>query len=51
MDLIQTLSIIVTVLGSAFYIHREIQRDMQAQTLRTDKLYEMFISLLMENKK
>lgn len=51
MDIIQTLSIIVTVLGSAFYIHKEIHRDMQAQTLRTDKLYEMFIDLLKEGKK
>jgi len=51
MDLVQTLSIIVTVLGSAYYIHREIQRDMQAQTLRTDRLYEMFIDLIKEGRK
>jgi len=50
MDIVQTLSIIITVLGSAYYIHREIQSDMKAQTARTDKLYEMFIDLLKERK-
>ena len=58
MDWIQTLSIIATVLGSAFYIHREVQIDIRsirdeikAQSMRTDRLYEMFIDLLKEGKK
>lgn len=51
MDWIQTLSIIATVLASAFYIHREIQADIKAQSARTDRLYEMFIDLIKEGKK
>ena len=50
MDWIQTLSIITTVLASAFYIHREIQTDIKAQSARTDKLYEMFIDLIKSTK-
>ena len=45
MDWIQTLSIMATVIASAYYIHREVQADMRAQSARTDKLYEMFIEL------
>jgi len=58
MDWIQTLSIIATVIGSAYYVHREIQSDISetrtqiaAQSSRTDRLYEMFIDLLKEGKK
>jgi hypothetical protein len=51
MDWIQTMSIIITVLGSAYYIHREVHEDIRAANLRTDRLYEMFIDLLKENKK
>jgi hypothetical protein len=47
---IQTLSIIATVVESAFYIHREVQTDIKAQSARTDRLYEMFIDLLKEKK-
>ncbi len=50
MDWIQTLSIIVTVLGSAYYIHRDMHEDMRIQCARTDRLYEMFIELLKEKK-
>lgn len=39
MEWIQTLSIIATVLGAAYYIHRDIINDMKAQTARTDQLY------------
>lgn len=48
---IQTISIIITVIGSAYYIHREIHTDIRASNLRTDKLYEMFIDLLKEGRK
>jgi hypothetical protein len=51
MDWIQTLSIIATVLASAYYIHRDIREDMKTQTSRTDRLYEMFIDLLKEGRK
>lgn len=58
MDWFQTASIIATVIGCAYYIHRDIKEDLRCQTARldqqaarTDKLYEMFIDLLKENKK
>ncbi len=46
MDWLQTLTIIASVLASAYYIHRDIHQDMRAQASRTDRLYEMFIDLL-----
>ena len=42
MDCVQTLSIIATVIISAYYIHRDIREEMKTQTARTDKLYEMY---------
>jgi hypothetical protein len=51
MELFQYLSLIATMIGSAYYIHREIHEDMRTQTERTDKLYQMFIELLREGKK
>jgi triacylglycerol esterase/lipase EstA (alpha/beta hydrolase family) len=51
MDWIQTLSIMVTVIGCAYYIHRDMQNDMRIQSARTDKLYEMFIDLIKEGRK
>ena len=50
MDWIQTLSIMATVIASAYYIHREVQMDMRSANARTDKLYEMFIDLLKEGR-
>ena len=47
---IQTLSVIATVILSAYYIHRDITTDMKQQTMRTDRLYEMFIDLLKEKR-
>lgn len=49
MDWIQVLAIITALLGGIFYIHsdvREIRKDMQQQSARIDKLYEMFVDLL-----
>jgi hypothetical protein len=46
MDWIQTLSIMATVVASAYYIHREVQQDIRAANARSDRLYEMFIDLL-----
>jgi len=58
MDWVQTLSIMATVIGSAYYIHREsladikcAREEIRAQGLRTDKLYEMFIDLIKEGRK
>lgn len=51
MDWIQTLSIMATVIASAYYIHREVQMDIRATNARTDRLYEMFIDLLKEGRK
>jgi hypothetical protein len=57
MDTLAILSIIGTVLGSAYYIHREMQADMRSfreeiktQSARSDRLYEMFYELLKERK-
>lgn len=49
MEWIQVLTIIATLAGGIFYIHsdiREIRKDMQQQSARIDKLYEMFVDLL-----
>jgi Ni,Fe-hydrogenase I cytochrome b subunit len=50
MDWIQTLSIMGTVIATGYYIHREVQADIRAANLRTDRLYEMFIDLLKAQK-
>lgn len=50
MEWIHTISVIATVIASAYYIHRDIREDMKTQSARTDKLYEMFIDLLKMNK-
>lgn len=46
MDWVQTLSIMATVVGTGYYIHREVQQDIRSANARTDRLYEMFIDLL-----
>lgn len=58
MDWIQTLSILATIVASAYYISREVQSDIcaireeiRSQAARTDKLYEMFIDLIKEGRK
>ncbi len=50
MDWTQAITIIITVIGAAYYIHRDIKENMKSQTARTDRLYEMFIDLLKEKK-
>lgn len=50
MDWVQTLSIIVTVIASAYYVHREVQADVRAQAARTDKLYEIWCETQKEIK-
>lgn len=51
MEWAHTLSIIFSVLGTGYLIHRDITIDMKAQAARTDKLYEMFIDLIKEVRK
>lgn len=46
MDWTQTISIIVTVLGSAYYLHRDVQAEIRVQSARSDKLYEIIIDML-----
>jgi len=50
MEWLQTLSIIGTVIVSAYFIHRDVREDIKSANARTDKLYEMFIDLLKEKK-
>jgi len=54
---IQFGSVILTILGTTYYIHRDIKEDhrefkeqLRAQTSRTDTLYQMFVDLLKERK-
>ena len=42
MDWVQTLSIMATVIASAYYIHKEVQADIHIANSRTDMLYEMY---------
>jgi len=64
MDWIQTLSIIITVLGTGYYIHRDVKADMALQTsridtsntridaanTRMDQMYSIIIDMLKEKK-
>jgi hypothetical protein len=51
MDWIQTLTIIASVMGSAYYFAKDVRDDIKIQCARTDRLYEMFIQLIKEGKK
>jgi hypothetical protein len=44
-EIIHTLSIITTVIGVGYYIHRDVRDDMKTHSARTDKLYEMFCTM------
>ena len=49
MDWMQVLTIVGSLFGGMFYIHsdiKDIKRDIQQQSARSDRLYEMFIDLL-----
>jgi hypothetical protein len=57
MDIVQFITLLISFFGGIGYIHKEfkefkneIRADMQKQTDRTDKLYQMFIDLLKEKK-
>lgn len=50
MEHFDTITIIITVIGTGYYIHRDMQQDMKSQTARTDRLYEMFLDLLKEKR-
>jgi ClpP class serine protease len=58
MTWLQFLLLIGTILGAAKYMHtefkewtKEIRDDVKIQTARTDRLYEMFVDLIKENRK
>lgn len=58
MDWIHTLSVIITVIGTAYYFSRDIKEDIKLQTsridaanARIDALHVMFYDLLKEVKK
>lgn len=42
--------ILLTLIGGFYTLDGKIERNSQMQSARTDKLYEMFISLLKEKK-
>ncbi len=55
---IQFISVISTVLGSAYFVNRNIKQDhkefrdeLKIQSARSDTLYQMFIDLLKESRK
>jgi len=57
-DWMKTWSIMATIAGSAYYIHRELKTEIRcvrdeikAQSARTDKLYKIFIDLIKEGRK
>lgn len=50
MDWTQTITILATVIGSAYYIHRDLNKAMKMQSENNDKLYWMFIDLLRQIK-
>jgi hypothetical protein len=43
--------ILLTLLGGFYLLDGKIERCTQAQSSRTDRLYEMFIELVKENKR
>jgi hypothetical protein len=48
------ITILGTLIGCFFFVNSHIQQQasrIDQQTARTDRLYEMFIDLLKENKK
>lgn len=47
-DWTQTIALMITIIGGAYYIHCDIKEDMKSQTARTDKLYEMFCEIQKE---
>lgn len=42
--------IFVTLLGGFYLLDGKIERNTQAQSSRTDRLYEMFIDIVREKK-
>ncbi len=48
---IEWLLLMITLLGGMYLIDGKIERQIMAQSARTDKLYEMFIDLVKEHKK
>ena len=51
MEWIHTISIIIIVIACAYSMHRDILLDIETQSARTDKLYQMFIDLIKDGRK
>ncbi len=48
---VEFVVLLTTLLGSFYLLDGKIERAVETQSARTDKLYEMFIDLLKEAKK
>lgn len=58
MDIFALVTFAITILGAIYYTHREVMTDIRCareenrvQAARSDRLYEMFIDLLKENRR
>lgn len=47
---VEFMVLLVTLIGGFYLLDGKIERSTQAQSLRTDRLYEMFIDLIKEKK-
>ncbi len=47
---VEFLILMVTMIGGVYAIDGKIERQVDSQTARTDKLYEVFIELIKETK-
>lgn len=47
---VEFMVLLVTLIGGFYILDGKIERCTAAQSLRTDRLYEMFIDLVKENK-
>ena len=44
-------SLAAIMIGCCFFIYKELRQDIKEQAARSDRLYEMFIDLLKEQRK
>jgi hypothetical protein len=47
---IEFLVLLVTLLGGFYLLDGKIERNTQAQSARTDRLYEMFIDIVKQGR-
>lgn len=48
---VEFMVLLVTLIGGFYILDGKIERSTTTQAARTDRLYEMFIDLVKENKK